>query len=268
VIESASKVAGKSLAIDENLPLDELLKQAADTLDGTILLLLDQFEEYFLYFPDPGPEGGFDAELARAINRRDADAGFLISMREDSLSKLDRFRKRITTLFSNTQRLSHLWLGAAKLAVLKPLEVYNTQHPSADGKPVTIEPALVQALLEQVSAGQVSIAQTGGAGQAAPQAGETRVEAPYLQLVLERLWSEEMRAGSRELRLPTLEALGGAGTSSVVTSTRSWSGSIRATRSCARACSTGSLPLRAPRSRAVSAILQTGRKIWPLRYRA
>lgn len=211
VIESASAVAGKTLAIDENVPLDELLKQAADSLDGTILLLLDQFEEYFLYFPDPGSEGGFDAELARAINRRDVDAGFLISMREDSLSKLDRFRKRITTLFSNTQRLSHLWLGAAKLAVLKPLEVYNTGHPDAAGKPVTIEPALVQTLLEQVSAGQVSIAQTGGAGQAALQAEETRVEAPYLQLVLERLWSEEMRTGSRELRLPTLEALGGAG---------------------------------------------------------
>ena len=211
VIESASAVGGKSLAIDENLPLDELLKQAADTLDGTILLLLDQFEEYFLYFPDPGPEGGFDAELARAINRRNVDAGFLISMREDSLSKLDRLRKRITTLFGNTQQLSHLWLGAAKLAVLKPLEVYNAQHPDAAGKPVTIEPALVQALLKQVSAGQVSIAQTGGAGQAAPQAEETRVEAPYLQLVLERLWGEEMRSGSRELRLTTLEALGGCG---------------------------------------------------------
>jgi tetratricopeptide (TPR) repeat protein len=211
VIEAASAAAGRSLAIDENLPLDELLKQAADTFDGTILLLLDQFEEYFLYNPDSGPEGGFDAELARAITRRDVDAGFLISLREDSLSKLDRFRKRIPTLFGNTQRLSHLWVGAAKLAVVKPLEVYNAQHPDAVGRPVTIEPVLVQTLLEQVSAGQVSIAQTGGAGQAAAQAEETRVEAPYLQLVLERLWGEEMRSGSRELRLATLEALGGAG---------------------------------------------------------
>ena len=132
-------------------------------------------------------------------------------MREDSLSKLDRFRKRITTLFGNTQRLSHLWLGAAKQAIVKPLEVYNARQPDAAGRPVTIEPALVQTLLEQVSAGQVSIAQTGGAGQAAAQAEATRVEAPYLQLVLERLWGEEMRTGSRELRLATLEALGGAG---------------------------------------------------------
>ncbi len=55
VIEAASAAAGRSLAIDENPPLDELLKQAADTFDGTILLLLDQFEEYFLYnqIPDP-----------------------------------------------------------------------------------------------------------------------------------------------------------------------------------------------------------------------
>ena len=36
------------------------------------------------------------------------------------------------------------------------------------------------------------------------------VEAPYLQLVLTRLWDEERRAGSHCLRLQTLERLGGA----------------------------------------------------------
>ncbi|MDM0002800.1 tetratricopeptide repeat protein [Variovorax sp. J22P240] len=210
VIEAVSNAAGKSLAIDEQLPLDELLKQAADALDGTVLLLLDQFEEYFLYFSDPGVEGGFDAELARAITRREVDAGFLVSMREDALSSLDRFRKRIPTLFGNTQRLSHLWVGAANLAVVKPLEVYNARHPDGIALPVAIEPALVQSLLEQVSAGQVSIAQAGGAGQTAAQADETRVEAPYLQLVLERLWGEEVGSGSRVLKLSTLKTLGGA----------------------------------------------------------
>ena len=37
------------------------------------------------------------------------------------------------------------------------------------------------------------------------------VEAPYLQLVLERLWLEESGAGASELRLETLRRLGGAG---------------------------------------------------------
>src|SRR5262249_55047303 len=49
---------------------------------------------------------------------------------------------------------------------------------------------------------------TVGAGVAA--AGEARIEAPYLQLVLTRLWDEETAAGSRVLRLATLERLGGA----------------------------------------------------------
>jgi len=36
------------------------------------------------------------------------------------------------------------------------------------------------------------------------------VEAPYLQLVLERLWERERELGSRELRLETFRAIGGA----------------------------------------------------------
>src|SRR5580765_6518401 len=37
-----------------------------------------------------------------------------------------------------------------------------------------------------------------------------RIEAPYLQLVLERIWDEERGAGSEVLRAQTLAALGGA----------------------------------------------------------
>jgi tetratricopeptide (TPR) repeat protein len=209
VVDATAKAAGRALAIPTAQPLDELLKQAAEALDGTVLLLLDQFEEYFLYFPETA-DGGFDVELARAITRRDIDAGFLIAMREDSLSKLDRFRKRVPTLFANTLRLSHLSLAAAQRAVEGPLEVYNAQHPDALQGPVAIEPALAQSLLQQVSAGQVSIDQGGGSGRGADSDEQTRVEAPYLQLVLERLWAEETAQGSRRLRLQTLDQLGGA----------------------------------------------------------
>lgn len=205
---AANQVAREDLGLDESLPLDELLKQAADRIDGTVLLILDQFEEFFLYFKDP--EGGFDAELARAITRRDVDAGFLISLREDSLSKLDRFKKRVPALLANMQRLSHLRVGAAKVGIVKPLTVYNERHPEAAGRPVSIEPPLVEAVLEQTAPGQLSITATGATARAAVEVEEGHVEAPYLQLVLERLWSEEIGSGSRELRLETLERLGGA----------------------------------------------------------
>jgi hypothetical protein len=71
---------------------------------------------------------------------------------------------------------------------------------------VEVEPALLEAVLDQVTAGEVTLGNDGAA------AGDDRagVEAPYLQLVLTRLWEEERRSDSRRLRLQTLERLGGA----------------------------------------------------------
>ena len=50
----------------------------------------------------------------------------------------------------------------------------------------------------------------GGLGGVTPSALVERIEAPYLQLVLERLWETERAAGSSVLRRETLRRLGGA----------------------------------------------------------
>ena len=211
IAAAAAEVCGRDLGGLESLPLDDMLKRCAEEIDGTVLLILDQFEEFFLYFKDP--ESGFDAELARAITRRDVDAGFVISLREDSLSKLDRLKKRVPNLLATMLRLSHLRIGAAKRALVEPLAVYNKRRPEAakaEDK-VDIEPELVQAVLEQTAPGQLSLA----GAEAVPREAEVeegRVEAPFLQLVMERLWSEEIPNGSRRLRLSTLARLGGAQT--------------------------------------------------------
>lgn len=199
---AAERAFNRPLALDLTLPLDELLLNAAQSIRGTILILLDQFEEYFLYHPKA--EDSLDSELARAVNREDVDAGFLIALREDSLSKLDRFRARIPDLLGNTIRLRHLDSAAAEDAIRKPLEVYNARTPAL---PIAIEDDLVQAVLAQVRSGRVSLSKTAGVGQA--EAGESdRIEAPYLQLVMTRLWQEE--ENSQALRLATLRRLGGA----------------------------------------------------------
>ena len=57
------------------------------------------------------------------------DAGFLIAIREDALSKLDRFRARIPSLLGNTLRLQHLGAADAEAAIRKPLDVFNARHP-------------------------------------------------------------------------------------------------------------------------------------------
>ena len=199
--DKAKKLADK--------PLDEILHHVADTLGGTVLLLFDQFEEYFLYHPEMEAGNSFDGEFARAVNRTDVDAGFLLALRDDGLSGLDRFKARIPNLMGNLLRLRHLDEAAAEEAVRKPLAAWNERLENPE-EAVNIEDALVREIIEQVRSGAGFLSPTEGAGQ--PQAVEdaTRIETPFLQLVLTRLWEEESAAGSRILRSATLENLGGA----------------------------------------------------------
>ena len=103
-------------------------------------------------------------------------------------------------------------MDSARLAIEGPLKLYNDRlAPSAPR--VTIEPALVGELLSQVQAGRVRLRKP---GMGAVRFGSgimdhtARVEAPYLQMVMMRLWREDIARGTPAMRLATLETLGGA----------------------------------------------------------
>jgi hypothetical protein len=81
-----------------------------------------------------------------------------------------------------------------------------------------VEPQLIQDVLEQVKVGQIQAGaqdddSTNGRSAAEPDDAETlRVETPFLQLVMTRLWEEESRVEAPpRLRQDTLSRLGGAG---------------------------------------------------------
>jgi conflict system STAND superfamily ATPase len=194
--------------VDTGLPFDEFLFLASQAFHGTILIILDQFEEFFLYHRK-AEDASFDAELARAVNREAIDVHFLISLREDSLSMLDRFRTRIPNMLGNALRLQYLDEKSAREAICKPLEVYNQDRPNRPQ--VSIQEDLVKVLIKDVRAGKLLIGQGGEGGIEDRTDSEIRIEAPFLQLILTRLWDEEMRRGSSTLQLGTLNALGGAG---------------------------------------------------------
>ncbi len=185
----------------------------ADTLDavcarlgGELYVILDGVEEYFVYHEGEHEAGTFAADFPDAVTRPGLRAYFLLSLREDALAGLDQFKARIPSLFGNSLRLEHLDRPAAREAIIGPLEQYNRMTPDA---PVGIEPELVEAVLDQVAAGKVDLGRP-GRGAVESGADGARVETPYLSLVLERLWRAEHVAGSRLLRLSTLEVLGGA----------------------------------------------------------
>ncbi len=203
------RVDGKALDIDDRLPFDRWIEQALEQFRGQLHVLLDQFEEYLLYHADPGPTS-FDAELASAINRRSVGARFLIALRDDGLAKLDRFRKRIPNLLGNTLRLQRLSVSAAREAIEGPLRVYNERLGPGQLQ-VAIEPALIDGVLSEVRADQVSTGAAVGKGLVHSATASDEIETAYLQLVMERLWRERTTVNShQEMRRETLDRLGGA----------------------------------------------------------
>ena len=78
----------------------------------------------------------------------------------------------------------------------------------AETAPVKTEPELVEAVLDEVTAGRITTAEGRGLLPEVSMTG--RIEAPYLQLVMARLWEVETGRGSDTLRASTLGELGGA----------------------------------------------------------
>ena len=159
---------------------------------GELFIILDQFEDYFLYHPDEkkdGKQGTFFCEFPRAVEyaSEHTEIHFLVSLREDSLSKLDYFKQ---SLKCTKIHLDHLNLEMATEAIEEPIRVYNRSRVFDDEK-IEIEKKLVEEVVKQL------ITHT--------SSGFPRIEAPHLQLVMERLWQEKDIQHTHRLGLDTLK---------------------------------------------------------------
>lgn len=192
--------------------LAESFQGLARQVGGDLLIILDQFEDYFLASGQAKGEGTFAYEFQRLVNRPDLRVNFLLSIREDAYSKLEIFKDDISGIYDNSLQIDHLDIEAAREAIIGPIDQYNRFYAAGDEQ-IAIEPALVEEVLIQVRTGHLSMAETvhssiaeksGGAGT------EPTIETPFLQLVMTALWKAEMSKGSTTLRLQTLQDLEGA----------------------------------------------------------
>jgi len=189
--------------------------------ESDILLVLDQFEEYFQYqVPNIHiwNPNDFGAQLVQIINHSSLRVHVLLSLREDSLARLDYFEGRIPSLLDNRLSLDRLTLAAGREAIERPLAQYSQDV----GENYTIEPALVEMVLDQLRRDQdegdtqpSSLAELVEASSPLRQAQgakfeQAQIETPYLQLVMTRLWEEAQRQGSQILLQETLEIVGDA----------------------------------------------------------
>lgn len=185
-------------------PLGEFLAACHEVSGRRLMVILDQFEEYSLYHPN---DDGFGEQFPGAIVAGGLSVSFLVSLREDALAKLDRFKGRIPMLWDSYRRVDHLDPAAAEDAIRLPLREYNRRQP--ENTPIEIQDVLVEAVLRDVQTENVQFEETGIGTLAAPSA-ERRIETPYLQLVMSRLWEREQKAPSTILRWTTLQEEGGA----------------------------------------------------------
>lgn len=170
-----------------------------------LMIILDQFEEYSLYHPE---DDAFAEQFPGAITTGSLAVSFLLSLREDSLARLDRFKGRVPVLWDSYRRIDHLEPAAAEDAIRLPLREYNRLYFKR-GK-ITIEDQLVKTVLHDVQTESFQFEATGSGTLPLESEKEGRIETPYLQLVMTRLWEREHEEGSTTLRLTTLEMEGGA----------------------------------------------------------
>ena len=102
--------------------LVDALADAANRAGGDVYVILDQFEEYFLYHEH---DGAFVDALAEVIPRPGVRANIIIGIREETLAQLDAFKPSIPTLLSNRLGLQRLDRSSAEAAVVGPVRRYN-----------------------------------------------------------------------------------------------------------------------------------------------
>jgi hypothetical protein len=103
---------------------DETLAELAAraVLAGPLVLVLDQFEEFFIRFRDHREEhAGFIQAIAGLINDRGLDLSVIFSLRQEFLAELDDFRQHLPDLFANEYRLRGLNAFGVRQAIARPL---------------------------------------------------------------------------------------------------------------------------------------------------
>ncbi|ESA36639.1 wd40 repeat-containing protein [Leptolyngbya sp. Heron Island J] len=183
--------------------------------EGKLFIILDQFEDYFRYHPNEDGKDDFAVNFLRAVNDVSLSVHFLISIHEDCLTQLNSLLERkVHHWHGDYLRMldDDLFDNGIRFENLRGEQSEGENHSrqrSLDGELFSIESDLVEEVLSQVSQTPTKrgLSYFDIIGLESFQTGQ--IEAPYLQLVMTRLWEQEMSLDSHCLRLETLRRLGG-----------------------------------------------------------
>lgn len=162
-----------------DLPLSQFLIQETELLSKTVVIVLDQFEEFFLRFPEEVRKD-FENELGACMETPRLDVKILISLRADYFSFLAQFESAIPQIFVHQIRIAHLTEAQAREAIMKPPEGFG----------MSVDENMVDAkLLPELASAE-------------------GVEAPLMQIVCDALYQNALGEGVAEITMADYEAVG------------------------------------------------------------
>ena len=160
-----------------------------EALACDLLLMLDQAEEYFLYHAE---ETGLRARAARSRHAAPDCACACCSRSATTRSPSSTGSRGASRTCSRTTFGSTISTAARRERRSSGRSSATTRRR---GESVEIEPELVEAVLDQTAAGKVDLGRSGPRPRGRRERTRAAIEAPYLQLVMERVWDEERGAG-------------------------------------------------------------------------
>jgi HEAT repeat protein len=167
------------------LTMHEFLGLAGEHLSRQtqeLVVILDQFEEFFIFWPERDQRQPFIDALADCYDDRGLPVRFVIGIRGDYFTHLATFQGRLPQIFHNEYYLEAMTREEAQAAITGPLAVL--------GRPVIYEQALLTTLLDDLARGGM--------------------ELPHLQIICSWLYDEALASSETAITLAAYEGLGRA----------------------------------------------------------
>ncbi len=168
-------------SFSDDASLTDIIHTASEFLDCTFIIILDQFEEFFIRL-SPQFRTAFIEDLGALYDAADVPVKIVLCLREDWLATLGEMEYRFPDLFRIRYRLLPLTRNQAKEAIVRPLEGLDIQY----------DPALVDELLNQLMDPQ-----------------QERVLPPQLQLVCSAVYESAYAAGKQIITMSDLDEIDG-----------------------------------------------------------
>jgi ABC-type Fe3+/spermidine/putrescine transport system ATPase subunit len=167
------------MEVSQETTLAEFLDKVTKREKKPLVLILDQFEEFFTRL-SPSIRESFIEQLAKIYYTSSLPVRLVISLQEDFLPELGEVEAYILSVFNNKYRLQPLTDKQAKEAIEEPAKLYG----------VSYERGLRDQILSDLS-----------------QQGVKPVEPPQLQIVCDKLW--RLRNGQAVVTREMYEQAGG-----------------------------------------------------------